>query len=253
LRIRKTGAGQIILRFSRLAVGAVAVLIVSGLIMATLQLDGDFVALFTTPYGQLLLLKLSLVALLLALATYNKFRLTPALTRGERGSVERLARAIRLEIAAVGLILTVTVLLGQSPPPRALDAVGTSTAPVGHVGHGGHTGHGVTATGESKTVQAKGYTAVVSVTPGRTGFNTIEISLQGPDGAPFVAVEASVEISLPEQGVEPFVESLTMTAPGRYRGTTQAFIRPGVWHLNLIVLINDFERVTFDLPVTIRN
>jgi copper transport protein len=250
LRIRKTGAGQIILRFSRLAVGAVAILVVSGLTLATLQLDGDFVALFTTPYGQLLLLKLTLVALLLALATYNKFRLTPALTRGERGSVERLARAIRLEIAAVGLILTVTVLLGQSPPPRALDAVGTSTA---HIGHGGHAGHGVTATGESKSVQAKGYTAVVSVTPGRTGSNTIEVSLQGPDGAPFVAVEASVEISLPEQGVEPFVESVIMTAPGRYRGTTQAFIRPGVWHLSLIVLINDFERVTFDLPVTIRN
>ena len=244
LRTQTASAGQIVLRFSRLAVVAVAVLVVTGLILATLQLGGDVTALVDTPYGQLLLLKLALVALLLSLATYNKFRLTPALVGGQGDGAERLARAIRLEIAAIGLILAVTALLGQSPPPRALAAMNATA---------GHDGHGAATAGQSMTAQAKGYTAMITVTPGRTGRNTISVTLQGPNGAPFAPLEANAEIGLPEQGIEPLAESLTAIAPGRYEWTTNGFVRPGTWQLALRILINDFENATFELPVTIRD
>ena len=106
-------------RFSHWAVGAVTLLIVSGLTMATLQLGGDVTALVTTPYGRLLTLKLAMVAAVLALASYNKFRLTPMLRRGEDRAVQRLAGTIRWEIFAIGLILTLSIWLGQTPPPNA--------------------------------------------------------------------------------------------------------------------------------------
>jgi copper transport protein len=235
LRTQDTGAAAtIVMRFSRLAVIAVAVLVATGLILATLQLGGDVTALVATPYGQLLLIKLGVVALLLLLAIYNKFRLTPALTDGAPDAVGRLSRAIRLEIAAVGLILAVTALLGQSPPPRALAAM---TAP--------------TAAAQTVTAQARGYTASVAVTPGRTGRNTITIALTAPDGAPFTPLEAKAEISLPEQGIEPLSEPLSITAPGRYQWVMNGFVRPGAWQLKLTILINDFESASFELPLKI--
>jgi copper transport protein len=243
LRLRGAGAAEVVLRFSRAAVIAVAILIASGLILAGLQLDGDPAALVTTPYGQLLLLKLGLVALLLALATYNKFRLTPALTRGEDGAVSRLARSIRLEIAAVGLILAVTVLLGQAPPPRALAMAESTAQPI----HGSH----IAPSGRRITLQARGYTAVVAVAPAKVGRNTITVSLRTPDGSPFAPLEATAEISLPDQGIEPLSRTLNAIAPGRYRWTTDGFLRPGDWHLSLGVLINDFERVTFETIIAI--
>ena len=227
-------AAAIVVRFSRLAVIAVAILVVSGLILATLQLGGDVAALITTPYGQLLLIKLSIVALLLLLALFNKVRLTPALARGAPDGAARLAGAIRLEIAAIGLILAVTALLGQSPPPRALAAMTVSaSAP------------------QTVTAQARGYSASVTVTPGRTGRNTIAIALIAPDGTPFTPLAATAEISLPEQGIEPLAEPLTASAPGRYQWVTNGFVRPGAWHLDLTVLINDFENATFELPLKI--
>lgn len=243
LRLRGVLAAEIVRRFSRAAVVAVAILIVSGLILAGLQLGGDLSALVSTPYGQLLLLKLSLVALLLTLATYNKVRLTPALTRGEDTAVPRLARAIRLEIAAIGLILTVTALLGQAPPPRAL-AIASGSAAVAHGEHGAPSGRTI-------TLQAKGYTALVAVAPAKAGRNTITVSLRAPDGTPFAPLEATAEISLPDQGIEPLSQTLSPIAPGRYRWTTEGFLRPGDWHLSLGVLINDFERVTFETTIAI--
>lgn len=241
-------SGPIVLRFSRLAVVAVGILVATGLILATLQLGGDVTALVTTPYGQLLLLKLGLVALLLLLATYNKFRLTPALASGDGHGAARLARAIRLEIAAVGLILAVTALLGQSPPPRALAAM---TAQDAHGTHGAER-TSQRATSQRLTAQAKGYTAMVTVSPGRIGQNTIAIAITGPDGAPFAPLAANAEISQSNHGIEPLAAPLTAVAPGRYEWVTNGFIRPGDWQFALNILINDFESATFELPVTIR-
>jgi putative copper resistance protein D len=57
---------------------AVAVLIGSGLVNAWL-LVGPPTRLLTTPYGQLLLVKVCLLTGMLALAVQNRFRLVPAL------------------------------------------------------------------------------------------------------------------------------------------------------------------------------
>src|SRR5262245_30822424 len=73
-------------RFSGMGYAAVATLIGSGLVNAWV-LVGSPARLITTPYGQLLVVKLCLFAGMLALAVQNRFRLVPALQRWKQGSM----------------------------------------------------------------------------------------------------------------------------------------------------------------------
>jgi len=72
-----------LVRFSGMGYAAVAALIGSGLVNAWV-LVGSPGKLTTTPYGQLLLMKLCLFAGMLALAARNRFRLVPALQRSQQ-------------------------------------------------------------------------------------------------------------------------------------------------------------------------
>ena len=75
---RHHGLLPVLHRFSRVAVPVVAVLVLTGLVLAIVQLE-SFRALIETSYGLILSIKLALVLVLLGLAALNRFRLTPAL------------------------------------------------------------------------------------------------------------------------------------------------------------------------------
>jgi len=96
--------------FGRLALVLVAILVVAGLCYAALLL-GSFDALFSTAYGQVLLVKMGLVSGVLGLAAVNKFRLVPALRVGTARATARLRRSIEIEIGIAGLIFLATSLL----------------------------------------------------------------------------------------------------------------------------------------------
>ena len=70
-----------------------------------------------TLYGRLLAVKLTLFALLLGLAAFNKLRFTPALLAGDTGAAVRLRRSISLEFAAVLAILATTATLTTIASP----------------------------------------------------------------------------------------------------------------------------------------
>src|SRR5262249_20868898 len=76
-------AAAILRRFSRFAVGLVALLLAAGILLALLHVAHPD-DLYLTAYGRLLLLKVLLVALLLGIALFNQRQLTPALRRGHR-------------------------------------------------------------------------------------------------------------------------------------------------------------------------
>jgi putative copper resistance protein D len=78
-----------LVRFSGMGYVAVAILIGSGLINAWI-LVGSPERLITTPYGRLLLMKMCLLAGMLALAAQNRFRLVPSLQGSKETSVELL-------------------------------------------------------------------------------------------------------------------------------------------------------------------
>ena len=99
--------------FSPIALTSAAVVVVSGLIASWVHLE-HLTALWRTAYGQVLLLKLFLVAITLTIGAYNFRRVQPQLVN-EAGSA-RLKRSAALELSVAFLILLVTgFLTGISP------------------------------------------------------------------------------------------------------------------------------------------
>src|SRR5699024_10290328 len=94
-------------------------LIVSGAVLALLQFD-DPRSLVSTPYGWVLVGKLVLVALLLALGSVNRYRLTAGVLRGQSGCRTRMRRVIMCEVVLVVLVLVLVALWRFTPPPRSL-------------------------------------------------------------------------------------------------------------------------------------
>jgi putative copper export protein len=94
--------------FGGIAVIFVSVLIVAGVILIWLLL-GKLDLLWTTEYGQLMLIKLATFGLLLLMAAINKLLITPKLlSTNNKSEMEILRNSINLEITLVGLILLVT-------------------------------------------------------------------------------------------------------------------------------------------------
>ena len=117
--LRPAEAWTVIAAFSRRAVYAVGAIVVSGVVLGAIHL-GTAAALTASDYGQRLLIKGALAAVVIAIAAYNKIVLTPALARGEVASQSRLRLCIGLEIGLLVLILGAAVSLTLVPPP-ALD------------------------------------------------------------------------------------------------------------------------------------
>ena len=108
------------LRFSLLGIAAVATLLATGLINSW-YLVGSVDALLHTHYGKLLLLKLALFLGMVAVAAFNRSRLTPALVQNGSLAVaqsarRRLCRNATIETMAGALIIAIVAVLGTQPP-----------------------------------------------------------------------------------------------------------------------------------------
>jgi copper transport protein len=112
------------LRFSRLATVLVALLVIAGTYLSILRLPRVH-DLWTTGYGHVLLVKLSLVALALAWGAVHHFLAVPQLERdslerdgGDReGVTRRLSRSLLGESAVAMAVLLVAAVLVDSKPP----------------------------------------------------------------------------------------------------------------------------------------
>jgi copper resistance protein D len=113
-------ASDVLRRFSALSFCCVSVLVVSGLSNSWL-LVGSIGALFTTPYGRLLLFKLTLFAVLLGLGARNrrsiKTRPWPATSRSDLFS--QLQRNVIYEICLGLAVVAIVGWLGINPPAQS--------------------------------------------------------------------------------------------------------------------------------------
>jgi copper transport protein len=113
----------LVVRYSRIAVVAVALVGLSGVIRAFGELS-FFSQLWTTGYGRLLLAKTAIFSGLVVVGWLNRYRLTPALARnvddGERGSAvaRRLRRNVFAEIVALTVVVTLVAVLTNVRPGR---------------------------------------------------------------------------------------------------------------------------------------
>ena len=103
----------------------VATIVVTGLINSWFMVGiGNLASLATTLYGELLLIKLALFAVMLALAALNRLRLTPAFERSiaaadHSGALGALRKSLALETAGVTAILALVAWLGTLDPPTS--------------------------------------------------------------------------------------------------------------------------------------
>jgi putative copper resistance protein D len=108
-----TAAFEVVSRFSRVAMPAVAVLVLSGAVNAALIMSSPQ-DLIVTDYGRLLCLKLALVAVMLGFAAANRLGPTRALRgEGAEAGMRALRRNSMIELAAGFGVLAVVAVLGN--------------------------------------------------------------------------------------------------------------------------------------------
>lgn len=103
-------AAQVGERFGQIASAAVPPLILAGAYMGYI-LVGTVAALFGTGYGQTLIVKVVLVAILLGLAAVNKVRFVPHLQAGDPRAARHLSRSITIEWVVILGVLGATAVM----------------------------------------------------------------------------------------------------------------------------------------------
>jgi copper transport protein len=240
LRREEEGAALIVERFSRLAVVAVAMLVVGGTIIAVLQVRSPG-ALLTTAYGLTLSVKLGLVAALIALAAFNKLRLTPALARGEPAALGALRQTIAVEFAMVLAILVATGLLGTRPPPRV---IAEGAAHVASHGAGLSSDIGLFVT----LVQER-HSADIELGSAWSGVTRARIAIRDERGASLEAQEVSFIASNPGAGVEPIRRLADRAKDGTWDVDNLLLAPAGRWTLRVEALVSDFDKATFETRI----
>ena len=111
---RGSAVAAMVNRFTTIALASTAVLILSGLTTAWTHL-GSIAALWTSSYGETLIVKLCLVAVVFLLGGYNNWRVKPTL--GTQDAARRMHRSATYEIAVAAVVLVVTAVLVNLPAP----------------------------------------------------------------------------------------------------------------------------------------
>jgi len=239
LRARRTQAdpvpvAAVVARFSALAGGLVVLLGVSGVALAVI-IVGTFRTLVQTDYGQALLVKLAVVAVIALLAVWNRVHLVGAVQR--RGAPEAQWRRLRGAVVDEGALLVVTLAV------TGLLTMQSPTVPDGPVPAG---------VPEVQRVSFGTGSLQGSVTPGRVGANTLEFVLRDASGAPLetedeptVSARQSAENIGP---LQPAVEQVAGTS--RYKAELQLPV-PGTWEVEVSLPSQGFEPVQGRLEVTV--
>lgn len=215
-------------RFSSWIVPVVGLLLLSGATLIWLQLN-TVSDLWRTPYGRVLTAKLILVALLLALATVNRYRYTHAVLAGERTARQGLLRMIGMEIIVAVCILGLVSLWRFTPPPRSLHAVHISaiaqaSAPI-----------------QTELTSSKAH-ATLRYQPG-----TLLMTLSdGATGQPMAAQEVTVTLSNPQAGIESLRRDAQPTENGTWQATLPPLPQIDGWQVRLDIRVDDFDQVTLE-------
>ncbi|GIQ72596.1 copper resistance CopC/CopD family protein [Bradyrhizobium sp. RD5-C2] len=227
---RKDSLLRVLRRFSTLAMPVVALIALSGLALAVVQLE-SLGALIDTGYGNILLAKLVLVSLLLTLAALNRLVFTPAIAR-EFHRTRPLQRSIALEFVLMIAILGLVALWRFTPPPRVL-AMSDDVPLAVHI----HT--------DAAMFQ-------VLIAPGKVGQNDFVLQLMNGDASPFAAKEATLTLSLPDRGIEPLERSAALGPDGYWHVKKVPLPVPGRWHMQIDALVTDFRKVTLEDDFEVR-
>jgi copper transport protein len=254
-RRRTAELAEALPRYSRLALGCVGVLAVTGTYQAWREV-WPIPALWSTTYGQLLLAKIIGFLLIVAVAYFSRQAVqrryvrpvVHALAVKEDGSVatisepeaaalsqdrqlvRRLRTSVGIELALGIVVLAVAAVLVSQPPART-----TFVKPV------------------DKTVAlASGGTAQVELTPAKVGQNTLTVKVFDQGGKQVDARAVTATEALPSDQYGPLDVPMQKTGTGQYSSSSVALTKTGNWELVIRVQMSEFDRdvVQVDVKVT---
>jgi copper transport protein len=210
-------------RFSRLIPFALVALAASGIFLIYVQFD-RFDAFWTTDYGLVLSVKITGVVALLALGAANRYILVPRFEARGESAAKPLATSFAAEFAIAIAILGTVALWRFTPPPRALAVA--EPIPI-HL----HSQKAM-AQIEIEPVRARGANVLVQVSNGEL--------------EPIPVKELSFILSNPAAGIEPMRREAISEGEVTWRIDDLRIPLAGRWHVQVEILINDFEKVTLE-------
>ena len=215
----------VVSRFSDLALWSVVIVLVTGTFRSWIEVRA-LRALTGAPYGWVLLSKVAAFGLVVAVGAVNNRRTKPAIARAaaagsEDGSVQRLRRLVRWEVAGATAVLVLTAFLVNLPPARVeagVEGPFTARIQLGDVGH-----------------------VDVVVDPNLVGENEVHLTLVGHDGLPVDAEEMRVRFRMPEAGIGPLVGQGTRLGVGHFVVQGRQLSVSGEWELEIVIRLGDFD------------
>ncbi len=236
------GLRRAISAFSLLALWCVIALVLTGLFASWRQVGFRISGYTDTTYGHLLLIKLGIVAAILALAAVSRAivrrRQAAPLDAPDRAiaaiddrTVHGLRRSVAGEVAIGVAVLIVTALLVNAQPARSQLASG----PV------------------AKTVKAgtgaDSMLVNIIVDPARVGKNIVHIYTLTPQGGT-LASRISAQVRNVKQGIAPINIDLAKAGPNHSTTSDLVIPTPGTWQFIIHALrgAEDDTAVTIDVP-----
>lgn len=233
LALRETDGATALTRFSRRVPFFLIALLVSGVALAIVQVETPD-AMLTSAYGLVLSAKLALVAALLGLAAFNRYRLTAPASRGLEPAKLRLRRVIGVEIAVVLAILGTAALWRFTPPPRSLAVALAAAAPA------------------SVHIHSEKAMAEISITPGRAGPASVSIALLDDAFGPLAAKEVRLSIANRAAGIEAVERAAVRQPDGSWLVDGLTVPVAGRWSVELEILVSDFEMTRLSDTIEIK-
>ena len=219
-------------RFSLLAAISVGALLVTGVVNGWNLLGGPR-DLWATDYGRLVAFKVVLLAAMIAIATVNKFHLTPRLPAP--AALRKLRRNSLAEIGIGLCVLVVVGYLGRLEPPVHVHPASTAIPPDAAFTH----------------IHAPAAMADVTINPGRTGYSTATIHVSREDFSVFAAKELRLALDPPTTSGKPVEYVAKQQADGTWTINDIALEQPGVWTIRVIVIARSGETIVLDAPIVI--
>jgi putative copper resistance protein D len=216
-------------RFSVLGVFSVAMLLFSGIVNSWYEV-ATLGNLFTTSYGQLVMVKIALFAAMVGIASLNRFHLTPRLATA--GTVRRLRQT---SLAETGLGFAAVLVAGF------LGAM----APASHAHHNA----AVPTDAAFVHIHSNAGMADVMIVPGRVGTARATIRLWNDEFEPLKAERLSFSLTPPAG--QPITWPATQAQDGGWEVDLVPLSESGSWKAAIDATLADKRRLQLDAPVVI--
>jgi copper transport protein len=223
--------GAILPIWSRWAATAVGALILAGATQAIIEV-GSFRGLIDGAYGQLILVKIGLAALVIGVAAYSRRLVQRAAAGGTVAGM--LRRTVFAELVVTAVILGVSTALVQLPPARTAQAVESAAVTRNVV----------------STLTSDAFSLQVEIAPALVGNNSVHLYAYAPDGKPLPVVEWLVTAALPANNIEPIEVNLLRITDNHAIGDIGLPVA-GDWTFRFTVRTSDIDQAAVSMTVKI--